>query len=109
MAVGVFAILALQQPLEVIIPSADVAGLVQRIVEFFIETGFLDRRDSLSVADTREVGPAVGTPIRKLAALQNAGVAKGVLAAKPSYIFLVEQLQVAQTYRTFLRVLIPAL
>jgi hypothetical protein len=68
-AVCVFAVLTLKQSLKVVIPPADVAGLFQRILIFFVEIGLLNRCDSLPVTDASEGGSTVGASVGELAAL----------------------------------------
>lgn len=67
--VGVFAVLTLKEPLKIIISATDVAGLVHRIILFFVEIDLLNRSDSLSMLNTSKVGPAVGTTVGELATL----------------------------------------
>ena len=50
----------------------------------------LNRCNSLTVADTRKISPAVWTPIGKLTAFQDASVAEGMLTTQPPNVLLLE-------------------
>lgn len=53
-AVGILAVLAFQKSLKVIVPAADVARLIHRIIEFLVEPSFSHMGSFLPVADHGE-------------------------------------------------------
>ena len=86
-AVGVFAVLALQQPLKIIVSAADVAGFVQRVIQIFVGDHLLHLDCSVAFEYFGVRGAAVGAFCCEFAALHYTGEAEIVAAAQFAYGF----------------------
>jgi hypothetical protein len=80
-AVGIFAVLALQESLEIVVATADVARFVHGVIEVLGGHHFCYFDDPGALQDLVVGCPAVGTLCGKSAALKNAGEAEKMPAA----------------------------
>lgn len=94
MAVGVFAVFALQQPFEVIVPAADVTGFIHGVIELLVEACLLDVGSPFSMANHGEGGPAVRTAVGEFAAFQDTGIAEDMLTVESTNLLLIELLKI---------------
>lgn len=107
MAVGVLAVLAFQQSLEIVVAPTNVAGLVHRVVEALVQTRVRDGGGALAVADAGEGGPAVGAAVGKFATLEDASEAESVAAVQSPDLLFAQVLQGCQADRALGCVLVP--
>lgn len=103
MTIGVFAELALQKMLKVVVSATNVARFFIRVFVFLIHTRILDL-NFLSVAyNLVELGTAVGAPVRKLCSLLDTTQAEQVLAWQKTLLSLLFFVKVCETNWTLLR------
>lgn len=102
MAISIFAELALQKMLEVVVPATNVTWFFIRVFVFLIHTRILDLNLLPIAHNLVELCTTVGAPVRKLCSLPDTTKTKQVLAWQKTLLFLLFFVKICETNWTLL-------